>query len=179
MSLTYNLPQLFHRLPLDIKRHIYEFDNTYHDIFRSNIFKKDLIQSYFLRPCITHTVKELVFCTLETFQSEQRSWYPMFAPVKMRNGKIIDKNTHRIITDIRSEIDLFFSPFDTNILRWKYVYKGTVHLYKETDFLYDGCIAIQPDRLPILFYAGRVNSLCTEIEEIPIWCRHIGSIYWI
>lgn len=178
-SHVYNILFFFKHLPNDILRHIFEFDNTYHYYFQKHEFKRELVHTYWNRTCVMNTVKELIFTTLEQFIVERQYWYPTFGAFYIKNGNMFDKNTRRKIRGIRNEIDIFFSTYETNFLRWKYVYKGTSHFYKSTQLLYDGCIAIHPEPIQNIFYSGRLNALCERVENIPTWCNHIGSMFWI
>ena len=183
MKFEYNLVKLFSALPQDMIRAILEFDDTYHNTFRTDLFREQLISLFWKQSFIEDAVYSLVFSNLEKIvKTRQRFMRPDNDYVIMA-GRFQTKFTFTTIRHIRTEIRLILSPYK-NFMRWKMIPAQDRQLsYSTKPIVWDGCIGniadVQdPQMFLSLFHGeGSLGGLL-ERHKTPSEFEHIGDTFW-
>ena len=185
MIMNYNWITLFQRLPLDIQRLIFEYDDTYRFKFTSPHFKNQILYKHWQRETVSQYVRELVYQRLEFLIMTKTFWNPDNCIFNAMDGKLFISRIYQEIDDVRKEVYVYLTPYK-NYLRWKLIPSASnLRLYDERKMLYDGFIGDQsniendPKIFQSMFFGnGRMRGNGLEPLEVPEWCRHIGDTYW-
>lgn len=183
MNHPYNWLAFFRRLPLDIQRLIFEFDDTYRYKFKISLFAQDVRYNFWHRKSVIHAVRELVYQRLEHLIQTDAFWNPNTGIFYITNGNMLVSKTYRKIHNIRNEVYIFVTPYE-HYLRWKLIpSESNLALYDEKQMIYDGCIGNREHNhlksFHTLFFGdGRMCGNHIQVLNVPEWCKHIGDTYW-
>ena len=181
--MKFNWISLFQRLPLDIQRLIFEFDDTYHRKFKTPLFQNQLLDKYWKRKSTVRIVRELVYRRLENIIDERQFWNPSNGIFYIINGKMIVSNTYQYVQNIREDVHIYLQPYG-KYLRWKLIPSASnLSVYNEKQMIYDGFIGNKVDcssnAFQTMFFGdGRIGANHLQILDVPKWGQHIGDTYW-
>jgi len=184
MKFEYNLVKLFSALPQDMIRAILEFDDTYHNTFRTDLFREQLISVFWKQSFIEDAVYRLVFSNLEKIVKTRQTFMRPANDYVIMAGRFQTKFTYTTISDMRTEIRLILSPYK-NFMRWKMIPAQDRQLsYSTKPIAWDGCIGniahvrSDPRMFLSLFYGeGSLGGLLVQ-HETPAEFEHIGDTFW-
>ena len=179
----YNLVKLFGALPMDMIREILEFDDTYHNTFRTEIFREQLVHQFWKQSFIEEAIRDLVYSQMEYYVKHRQTFIRPSNIYIIMAGRLETKSTYHAIKDIRKEIKIILSPFQ-HFMRWKMipVQDKSTH-YENPLTIYDGCIgdniniANPTTFLSVFFGAGRIGGQTVK-NLTPTSFSHIGDTFW-
>jgi|APSaa5957512535_1039671.scaffolds.fasta_scaffold77334_2 hypothetical protein len=171
MMYHYNIVQLFHQLPLDIKRLIFEFDDTYRYSFSTDIFKEQLLYRFFTRSYIEETVTNLIYSYLEFLIKIKSSWESHTGVFVIYNGFMMTKRTWNSVKEPRKEIGIIFF-YKNKCLRWKLILSGSNRALYNDSHGYDGCIGNKVNNPNTYIRYVKTEHIC------PDYYQHIGDSFW-
>lgn len=185
--MNYNWISFFQRLPLDIQRLVFEYDDTYHRKFACSKFKIQLCNMYWKQAHIIQVVRELVYQRLEHLLRTNTFWNPVNGIFNTMGGQIFIARTFTEITNIREEIYIHVKPYK-HYLRWKLIPSASnldLYLLNEIQMVYDGFIGNQVDVhnepkvfQSLFFKDGQMTGYGLQVFDVPKWAQHVGDTYW-
>ena len=181
MKFEYNLVKLFSALPQDMIRAILEFDDTYHNTFRTEIFREQLLSLFWKQSFVEEAVTRMVFSKLENIVKHRQTFMRPENTYIIIAGRFQTKFTYTTIVDMRKEIRVILSPYK-NYMRWKLVPARDVHT--TGPIVWDGCVGnvahirSDPSMFRTLFFGeGSVGGLL-EMNKTPPEYGHLGDTFW-
>lgn len=184
MKFEYNLIKLFSSLPQDMIRAILEFDDTYHNTFRTEIFREQLIHVFWKQSFVEDAIKRLIFSHLDNIVKTRQTFMRPDNAYVIVSGRFQTKCTYTTVSDLRKEIRLIFSPYK-NFMRWKMIpIKDKLSHHTKKTIIWDGCIGnnnhIQSDPsmfLSLFFGAGSLGGQMVK-NVTPSEFGHVGDTFW-
>ena len=184
MKFEYNLIKLFSSLPQDMIRAILEFDDTYRNTFRAEIFREQLLSLYWKQSFIETAVYRLVFSFLENIMKTRQTFMRPDNFYVIMGGRFQTKRTFTSVGDMRKDIKLILSPYK-NFMRWKMVpVMDKSEYYAKQTIVWDGCIGnrlwLESDPsmfLSLFFGAGSLGGQMVK-HVTPSEFGHIGDTFW-
>ena len=181
MKFEYNLIKLFSALPQDMIRAILEFDDTYHNTFRTEIFREQLLSLFWRQSFVEEAVSRMVFSKLETIVENRQTFMRPENAYVIMSGKFQSKFSYKTIVDMRKEIRVILSPYK-NYMRWKLV--PAREKLSRNPIVWDGCVGnlvhlrSDPSLFRSLFFGeGCVGGLL-EMYGTPSEYGHLGDTFW-
>ena len=165
---TYNL---FHSLPDDLIRHVCEFDSTYHDVFSTDIFKKELWEEVWKRPFVRESCEYFVRSKMRKILKSFRTWKSDWGEVYIRHGKCFHAKTWEEL-DFETETYFIWSTY-SKFLRWKLMpmqrqtpgkeLQGKKAKWKKT---------LEPN-MEIMY-----DGFCGTMQAIPFTVKDLQEMFW-
>ena len=124
--MLYNISNLFKRLPGDILRLIFEYDDTYRCKLSNNLFKNQLEYKHLVFNHNADLIRNVVYKRLEYLIKTHKYWNPKNGIFYIQNKKMIRSPSYTYwgdehkIKNIRNEVYIFLKPYNDCVL-WKLI----------------------------------------------------------